>query len=133
MEAAVVTVDHPSDGLLIGVACGAGFAVMETMGYSCVAPSPIPPEPRRRKAPAPVAARFNPAAHMAWTGLTAAAVWHAAREDWGDPAPSHARRLLRYSRRPAHGLGHEATPAYLAIAATSLTLLGITGHQLRRL
>ena len=27
---------HPADGLLIGVASGAGFAVLETMGYAFV-------------------------------------------------------------------------------------------------
>ena len=28
---------HPADGLLLGGACGAGFAVLETMGYALVA------------------------------------------------------------------------------------------------
>jgi RsiW-degrading membrane proteinase PrsW (M82 family) len=73
---------HAADGLLIGVASGAGFAVLETMGYAFVVLI------QSRGAIAVVQAVLfergvlSPAAHMAWTGLAAAALWRAAVEHW---------------------------------------------------
>jgi RsiW-degrading membrane proteinase PrsW (M82 family) len=34
---------EPSDGLVIGVACGAGFAALETMGYATFEPGGTAP------------------------------------------------------------------------------------------
>lgn len=46
----------PQAGVIIGVASGMGFATLETMGYG-------------------FNALLSPAGHVAWTGLTAAALW----------------------------------------------------------
>lgn len=73
---------RPANGLIVGVACGAGFAVMETLGYSAVALL------RSHENVATVdtlllqRGMFSPATHMAWTGLTAATLWYATERGW---------------------------------------------------
>jgi RsiW-degrading membrane proteinase PrsW (M82 family) len=66
-----------ADGLLIGVACGAGFAALETMGYAFTT---------LIKSQGSITATvdilllrgfLSPAGHMAWTGIAAAAVYAA--------------------------------------------------------
>jgi protease PrsW len=68
-----------ADGLLIGVACGAGFAALETMGYAFTT---------LIKSQGSITATvdilllrgfLSPAGHMAWTGITAAALYAAAQ------------------------------------------------------
>jgi RsiW-degrading membrane proteinase PrsW (M82 family) len=67
-----------ADGLLIGVACGAGFAALETMGYAFTT---------LIKSQGSITATvdilllrgfLSPAGHMAWTGIAAAALYAAA-------------------------------------------------------
>ena len=81
---------HPADGLLLGVASGAGFAVLETMGSAFGV---------LIKSSGNLAVVDNvlflrgilsPAAHMTWTGLAAAALWYAAAQGW------RAAALLRF-------------------------------------
>jgi protease PrsW len=123
-----------SDGLLIGVACGAGFAVMETMGYSAVALAQSHQNLAAVENLLLQRGFFSPATHMAWTGLTAAALWHAAGQRWRPRSVA----LLAASFPAAVAL-HTAwdtastTPAYVLIAAISLGLLAITSHKLRHL
>src|SRR6202012_5434544 len=71
---------RPSNGLILGVACGDGFAVLETLGYSSVAL--IQSHERLGTVDALLFQRglFSPATHMAWTGLTAYALWAAAAD-----------------------------------------------------
>jgi protease PrsW len=73
---------RPTNGLLLGAASGAGFAVMETLGYSAVAL--ISSHDQVSQADQVLLQRglFTPATHMAWTGLTAAALWYAAARGW---------------------------------------------------
>ena len=73
---------RPANGLILGVACGAGFAVLETLGYSSVAL--IQSHERLGAVDALLFQRglFSPATHMAWTGLTACALWAAAERHW---------------------------------------------------
>jgi RsiW-degrading membrane proteinase PrsW (M82 family) len=73
---------RPANGLILGVACGAGFAVLETLGYSSVAL--IQSHERLGAVDALLFQRglFSPATHMAWTGLTACALWAAAGQHW---------------------------------------------------
>ncbi len=124
---------RPSDGLLIGVARGAGFAAMETMGYSGVALLQSHQNLVGVEGLLLQRGFFSPATHMAWTGISAAALWHAARHRWRP----RALALLAACFATAVAL-HTAwdsattTPAYVLIAATSLSLLAITSHQLRR-
>jgi RsiW-degrading membrane proteinase PrsW (M82 family) len=75
---------RPADGLVLGVAAGAGFAVLETMGYAFVALV----ESRGDLAVVNTLlfdrGVLSPGAHMAWTGLAATALWRVAtaRRHW---------------------------------------------------
>ena len=67
---------------------------------------------------------MSPAAHMAWTGLTAAALWGAAADRW------HHRGLLTLAATFGVVVALHATwdsigttPAYIVLAAFSLVLL----------
>jgi len=122
---------RPADGLLIGVASGAGFATLETMGYAFV-------ELIRSKGDLGAVddvlflrGVLSPAAHMAWTGLTAAALWYAAQRHW------RASAVLRFVGIFAVAVAlHTAwdslgsTAAYAVLAVISLALLGATTHRL---
>ena len=73
---------HPADGLLAGVASGAGFAALETMGYAFVVLIQSQGNLAVVEEVLLVRGVLSPAAHMAWTGLTAAALWRAAERGW---------------------------------------------------
>src|SRR3954469_9951508 len=73
---------HPADGLLLGVASGAGFAVLETMGYAFVVLIQSSGNLAVVDNVLFLRGLLSPAAHMAWTGLAAAALWYAATEGW---------------------------------------------------
>lgn len=68
-------VRNPAAGIIIGVASGTGFAVLETMGYGFNALL-------QSRSLAEVdgtlllRALLAPAGHVAWTGLVCAALWH---------------------------------------------------------
>jgi RsiW-degrading membrane proteinase PrsW (M82 family) len=122
---------HPADGLLLGVASGAGFAVLETMGYAFV----VLIRSRGDLAVVDdvlfVRGILSPAAHMAWTALAAAALWRAAAEHW------HPRALAGFAGTYLVVVAlHTAwdlaggTVAYLVLAVVSLALLAVTSHQL---
>jgi RsiW-degrading membrane proteinase PrsW (M82 family) len=122
---------HPADGLLLGVAAGAGFAVLETMGYAFVVL--IQSQGNLAVVDSVLFMRgiLSPAAHMAWTALAAAALWWAAAERWHPRAL--ARFLLTYV---AVVVLHTAwdlsgtTVAYVVLAVISLALLAVTSHRL---
>lgn len=78
----------PADGLLIGVAAGAGFAVLETMGYALVVLVRSGGSLTALDDVLLMRGAMSPAAHMAWTGITAAALWAAAARGW------HGRSIL---------------------------------------
>jgi RsiW-degrading membrane proteinase PrsW (M82 family) len=122
---------HPADGLLLGVASGAGFAVLETMGYAFV----VLIQSRGDLAVVDTVlfsrGILSPAAHMAWTALAAAALWAAAAEHW------HVRGLARFVAAYAVVVAlHTAwdlsgsTAAYVVLAVISLALLAVTSHRL---
>jgi RsiW-degrading membrane proteinase PrsW (M82 family) len=122
---------HSADGLLLGVASGAGFAVLETMGYAFVVLIQSQGDLAVVNSVLFVRGILSPAAHMAWTGLAAAALWHAAAEHWHGPAV--ARFLGTYV---VVVLLHSAwdlagnTVTYLVLSVISLTLLAVTSHRL---
>jgi RsiW-degrading membrane proteinase PrsW (M82 family) len=89
---------HRADGLLLGVASGAGFAALETMGFALVVLVQSGGDLGSVDEVLALRGVTSPAAHMAWTGLTAAALWHAAA----------------HRRRPRAWAGLAAT--YLAVA-----------------
>jgi protease PrsW len=122
---------HPADGLLLGVACGAGFAVLETMGYAFV----VLVQSRGSLAVVQqvlfLRGVLSPAAHMAWTGLSAAALFTAAAAGWS------VRAVLRFLavfvvvvalHTAWDSIGSLVADAVLA--AVSLALLAATAHGL---
>src|SRR4051812_24493670 len=122
---------HPADGLLLGVAAGAGFAVLETMGYAFVALIKSSGNLMVVDDVLFVRGILSPAAHMAWTGLAAAALWYAASERWR--AQATGRFLVAFVVVVAlHTAWDSAgkTAVYLVLAVISLTLLGVTSHRL---
>jgi RsiW-degrading membrane proteinase PrsW (M82 family) len=82
---------HPADGLVLGVACGAGFAVLETMGYALVALVDSGGNLAVVNGLLLDRGLLSPAAHMAWTGLTAAALWRTATDR------RHLRAVARFA------------------------------------
>jgi protease PrsW len=123
-----------SDGLLVGVAAGAGFAVLETMGYAFV---------ELIKSGGSIAAVdgtllfrgvLSPGAHMAWTGLTAAALWRATTAPSGQPTRLHGARfvgvfIVAVALHTAWD-SLDSIPAFIVLAVVSLGLLAITTHRL---
>jgi len=123
----------PSDGLLVGVAAGAGFAALETMGYAFV--TLISSRGNLSAVDSVLVLRglLSPAAHMAWTGLTATALWYAAVHGW------KAGAVLRFIAVFALAVALHATwdsagtiPVYIALSAISLGLLTWFAHLLAR-
>lgn len=129
----LVLTDHrrPADGLLVGVACGAGFAAMETMGYSAVALVQSHESIAAVDSLLLERGLFSPATHMAWTGLAGAALWDAANQGWAPAA--RLRLLVVFALAVAlHAAWDSAdsVAAYLPIAAVSLILLKLAAHRL---
>jgi RsiW-degrading membrane proteinase PrsW (M82 family) len=122
---------HPADGLLLGVASGAGFAVLETMGYAFVVLIQSQGDVAAVQQVLFERGVLSPAAHMAWTGLTAAALWRAAIEHWrprallGFAAVYLVAVLLHTAWDVAPNL-----PVDIVVAAVSLVLLWWTTHRL---
>jgi RsiW-degrading membrane proteinase PrsW (M82 family) len=74
---------------------------------------------------------LSPAAHMAWTGLTAAALWQAAIEHWRGRAL--VRFLVIFAIAVALHTAWDSAPNLwvdVVVAAVSLVLLWGTTHQL---
>jgi RsiW-degrading membrane proteinase PrsW (M82 family) len=123
----------PADGLVIGVAAGAGFAALETMGYAFVTLISSHGSIAAVDGILLLRGVMSPAAHMAWTGLTAAALWRAADAHW------HKRAVLELLATFALAVGlHTAwdtvgtTTGYAVIAAIGLAALWRTSRALRR-
>ncbi|WP_327003583.1 PrsW family intramembrane metalloprotease [Dactylosporangium sp. NBC_01737] len=64
-----------ADGLMIGMACGLGFAVLETMGYAFVTLIQSKGSIGAVEQILLVRGLLSPAGHTAWAGLTCAALW----------------------------------------------------------
>lgn len=65
----------PSDGLVIGVASGMGFAALETMGYGFTSLLASQGNINAVQETLFVRGLTAPAGHTAWTGLTCGALW----------------------------------------------------------
>jgi RsiW-degrading membrane proteinase PrsW (M82 family) len=70
------------DGLLIGVAAGAGFAALETMGYAFTTLLQSQGSITDTVDVLLLRGVMSPAGHMAWTGIAAAALFAAAEAGW---------------------------------------------------
>ena len=116
------------DGLLVGAAAGAGFAAAETLSYLITSlvggGGAIGHELLVR-------GLLGPAAHLAWTGIAATALWLAAQER------RSARSLRRFVLAAAgvvllHTLWEIASPVplRLGLTAVSVALLGWVVHHI---
>lgn len=124
---------RPADGLLVGVAAGAGFAALETMGYGFVTLIESRGDLGAVDDTLLLRGLLSPAGHMAWTGLTAAALWYAADRRWRPGAVLRfaAVYLVAVALHAAwDGIG--TTLAYAVLAALSLGLLTLAAHRLAR-
>jgi RsiW-degrading membrane proteinase PrsW (M82 family) len=123
---------RPADGLLIGVASGAGFAVLETMGYGFVALIVSHGNLSAVDGVLIVRGLLSPAAHMAWTGLSTAALWSAAAAGWSRPAVARfiAAFLLAVALHTAWDSIGTIT-GYAILAAIGLASLTAVAHQMR--
>jgi protease PrsW len=122
---------HPADGLLIGVASGAGFAVLETMGYAFVALIRSQGDVEVVQAVLFERGVLSPAAHMAWTGLATAALWHAAIRHWRPRAVGWF--LLVFLVAVALHTAWDSAPTIWVdgiVALVSLAMLWWTAHRL---
>jgi RsiW-degrading membrane proteinase PrsW (M82 family) len=124
---------RPANGLLLGVASGAGFAALETMGYAFVTLIETRGDLGTVDGVLLLRGLLSPAAHMAWTGLTAAALWEAAARRW------QARAFLRFVLVFLVAVGLHTTwdtvhseVAYIVLACIALGLLIATTHRLSR-
>ncbi len=122
----------PGDGLLLGVASGAGFAVLETMGYAFVALITSKGDVSAVDGVLALRGVLSPAGHMAWTGLAAAALGVAIAEHWSRPATT--RLVLAYCAAVALHTAWDSIgtlAGYLVIAAIGLGSLAVVAHRLR--
>ena len=87
----------PSDGLIIGVAAGMGFAALETMGYAFSALLSSQGNIGALEETLFIRGLTAPAGHTAWTGLTAGALW-ALLASRRSQAGAGVRRHLRSAR-----------------------------------
>lgn len=136
------------DGLLLGVASGAGFATSETMGFAFE--TLLGTRDDVAKAVGTLAARglFAPVGHLAWTGLLTAAAVAAWRSRW---APRAVGRLVvafvgvvalhaawdfvgvgEGGATPDVGLALLAVGLGLTVAVVGLTAVGVVVHRLSR-
>ncbi|MFC5061909.1 PrsW family intramembrane metalloprotease [Actinomycetospora atypica] len=122
----------PANGLVLGVASGAGFAALETMGYAVTVLVKTRGNIAAVDGELLLRGLLSPAAHMAWTGLTAAALWYAAR---GRSARAAGWFVLVYL--VAVGL-HTVWDSvggvlvYVVLALVAFTLLLLTTRRLTR-
>ena len=122
----------PADGLVIGVASGAGFAALETMGYALTALVTSKGDLTVVEETLLFRGLTAPAAHLSWTGLAAGALFALAA------APSARRWLVFVLTFLAVAILHAAwdtfnTPvAYVLIGIVSLGWVLLELHRYRR-
>ena len=121
-----------ADGLLIGVACGAGFAALETMGYAFTTLIKSGGDITDTVEILLLRGFLSPAGHMAWTGIAAAALYAAA-------ATRRRREVLQFAGAfvvavVLHTLwdSQSSMIGTAVVAIASLGLLARTAHRAPR-
>jgi protease PrsW len=121
----------PADGLLLGVACGAGFAALETMGYGFVTLLQSHGSVVSTVDVLMLRGLMSPAGHMAWTGITAAALFAIPR------AAHHGRAVGRFVLAFVVAVALHASwdsfgglLPYVVLAVISLGLLTYIAHRI---
>jgi RsiW-degrading membrane proteinase PrsW (M82 family) len=122
----------PADGLLIGVACGAGFAALETMGYAFTTLIKSGGDITDTVDILLLRGFLSPAGHMAWTGIAATALYAAA-------ATPGRRQILRFVGAflvavVLHTLwdSQSSLIGTAVVAVASLGMLAWTAHRAAR-
>jgi RsiW-degrading membrane proteinase PrsW (M82 family) len=118
-------------GIVIGVAVGTGFAVLETMGYAFVALLQSGGNVGAAEQTLFIRGLLSPAGHAAWTGLTCWGLWRFVVAPTG-------KRLLGFAGMYAlavglhttwDGLGGRITYAVVGVISIGLLLLGLRHAQ----
>lgn len=119
-----------ADGLLIGVAAGAGFAALETMGYAFTTLIQSRGSITATIDVLMLRGIMSPAAHMAWTGITAAALFAAAESGWA--ARKVGMFVGAFVLAVALHTAWDSAPSLVwtaVVAVVSLGALGATVHR----
>jgi len=121
----------PSDGLIIGIATGMGFAALETMGYAFTALLASQGNIGDVEQTLLIRGLTSPAAHTAWTGLTCGALWALA-------ATPNAKHVLAFIATFIGAVALHAgwdtfgsVPAYVVLAVISLGWLTLALRRYR--
>jgi protease PrsW len=121
------------DGLLLGVAAGAGFAALETMGYAFVTLLQSRGSITDTVDVLLLRGVMSPAGHMAWTGIAATALYVAAQSGWA------RRQVLWFVGAFVVAVGlHTAWDSSTSllgtavVAVVSLAVLGWTVHVAKK-
>lgn len=117
---------HPRGlGVVLGIASGAGFAVLETMGYGFTALVTTRGDVAAVDSTLLLRALLSPAGHVAWTGMTAWALWRLRDV----PRPRHEVRtaigayLLAVALHAAWDGAGSSLPVHIAVAVLSVAVL----------
>lgn len=121
---------NPADGLLVGVAVGMGFAVLETLGYGFVTLLVTGGNLTDAENEILLRGVLSPAGHAAWTGLAAGALWWAHAQRWRLRGLAAAIGIFVLAV-VLHSLWDaiHSWPAYLIIGGLSFALLLHQTHR----
>lgn len=119
-----------ADGLILGVAAGAGFATLETMGYAFTTIVNSHGDLTEVSHLLLVRGFWSPGGHMAWTGLTVWALYSAAERrfsprTWGVQAAAAAAAIGLHTAWD----GLQTGWAYVLIALLGLATLATAVHR----
>jgi len=121
-----------ANGLLVGVACGAGFAALETMGYAFTTLIKSGGDITDTVDILLLRGFLSPAGHMAWTGIAAAALYGAAGTRRGRDLLYVAVAFVLAVVLHALWDGQSSLIGTAAVAVASLGLLARTAHRAGR-
>jgi RsiW-degrading membrane proteinase PrsW (M82 family) len=119
----------PSDGLVIGVASGVGFAALETMGYGLVALILSQGQIGPAEEVLLIRGVLSPFGHAAWTGLVCAALWRAyyGERPWRTVAAAFAAAVLLHATWDST----DSTLVRLAVGTISGAVVAAQVRQVR--
>ena len=123
----------PSNGLLVGVAAGAGFAALETMGYAFTTLLASRGSITDTVDELLLRGFLSPAGHMAWTGIAATALYTAAASGWrGRRVGEFAVAFLVAVGLHALWDSQDSLIGTAVVAVLSLAALAWTVHRVHR-
>lgn len=121
----------PRAGVVVGIASGAGFAVLETMGYGFTA---LLHSGSLNAVDQTLLVRgvFAPANHLAWTGILGAALWRLTAHPVALGIVQFAATYVAVVLLHAVWDSFNSWPAHIVFAAISLALLLVQVRRVRR-